>query len=173
MADLNLKAAFLPAFRAGPDTFWLGMGVIALIDAVRLTLTGGSMLLPWLFIIFFTASLHINRLRDAGRQPPLVIIPLAAGIIAKSVTALFVSAFIAMDAFLVAQGVDTADSGQVMSVVSAPTFQAEYQAYLQASPDVMAQALSAASWPSMWAYWSAVGAIGFWFARLRYRPQPV
>ena len=32
--------------------------------------------------------MHINRLRDAGRQGPLVIIPLAAGVVAKMMTAL-------------------------------------------------------------------------------------
>jgi hypothetical protein len=173
MADLNLRAAFLPAFRAGPDAYWLGLGVIALIDAVRLTLTDGAGLLPWLFILFFTASININRLRDAGRQPPLVIVPLAAGVLAKSITALFSSAFIAMDAFLIAQGVDTADSGQVMGVIGAPDFQSEYQAYLTENPAVMAEALRQAAWPSTWAYWLAVGAIGLWFARLRYRPTPV
>jgi uncharacterized membrane protein YhaH (DUF805 family) len=173
MADLNLRAAFIPAYRAGPDTYWLGLGVIALIDAVRLTLTDGAGMLPWLFILFFTASININRLRDAGRQPPLAIIPLAAGVLAKSITALFTSAFIAMDAFLVAQGVDTGDSAQVMGVVGAPDFQTEYQSYLLENPDVMAEALQAAAWASTWAYWLAVGAVALWFARMRPRPRAV
>lgn len=167
MADLNLRAAFLPAYRAGPDTYWLGLGIIALIDAVRLSLTGGGGMIPWLLILFFTASININRLRDAGRQPPLAIIPLAAGVLAKSITALFASAFIAMDAFLVQQGVDTNDSGQVMGVVGGPDFQADYQAYLMENPQVMEQALQSAAWPSTWAYWLAVGAVALWFARMR------
>jgi hypothetical protein len=167
MADLNLRAAFIPAYRAGPDTYWLGLGVIALIDAVRLTLTDGAGLLPWLFILFFTASININRLRDAERQPPLTIIPLAAGVLAKSITALFASAFVAMDAFLVQQGVDTNDTTQVMDVVGAPDFQTRYQTYLMDNPDVMASALQTAAWSSTWAYWLAVGAVALWFARMR------
>ena len=173
MADLNIRAAFFPTYRADANSYWLGLGVIALIDAVRLTLTGGSGMLAWLFILFFTACININRLRDAGRQGPLAIIPLTAGVLAKSVTALFASAFIAMDSYLAAQGVDTTDSSAVMGEISAPEFQTQYQNYLQSNPDVMAGALADAAWASTWAYWLAVGAVALWFARMRPRPRAV
>lgn len=173
MADLNLRAAFFPTYRADPQSYWLGLGLIALIDAVRLSLTDGSGMLPWLLVVFFTACININRLRDAGRQGPLAIIPVGAGVAAKSVTALFASAFIAMETFLSQQGVDTADSSAVMAAISQPDFQTQYQRHLETNPDALAAALTDAAWISTWAYWLAVAGVGLWFARLRNRPQSV
>lgn len=173
MADLNLRAAFFPTYRAGPDSYWLGLGVIALIDAVRLTLSDGGGLLAWLLIVFFTACININRLRDAGRQGPLVILPLGAAVLAKSVVALFASAFIAMEAYLTQQGINIADSAAVMQAIAEPDFQGDYQAYLQANPEMMETALRDAAWPSTWAYWLTAAAFGLWFAGMRARPRAV
>ena len=173
MADLNLRAAFFPTYRADPDSYWLGLGLIALIDAVRLSLSGGGGMLGWLLIVFFTACININRLRDAGRQGPLVIMPLGAAVLAKSVVALFASAFIAMEAYLAQQGVDLADSSAVMQAISEPDFQTDYQTYLQSNPDIMESALRDAAWPSTWAYWLTAAAFGLWFAGMRPRPRAV
>jgi hypothetical protein len=171
MADLNLRVAFFPTYRADPDSYWLGLGVIAMIDAVRLSLTTAGGMLPWLLVLFFVASVNINRLRDAGRQGPLVIIPLAAGVVAKSVTALFAMSSSFLDEYLAARGIDRNDSAATMAAINDPALQPDLQNYMQNNPASMLTALDAAAWPSMWAFWLAVGCVGLWFSRMRVRPR--
>lgn len=176
MADLNIRAAFFPTYRADPETFWLGLGVIALLDALRLSLTQPGQLLPWLLILFFVASVFINRLRDAGRQGPLVIIPLAAGVLSKFAVAVFAMTFALMPDLLSeleARGVNVADAAAAQEAMYGPEFQEAYQRHLQDNPQIMMEALAAGGWPSTWAFWLVIAGIGLWCARLRPRPRAV
>jgi uncharacterized membrane protein YhaH (DUF805 family) len=167
---INFSAIFLPASRADADTFWLGLGIIAFLDALRLTLFDASLaMMGWLVILFFTAALHINRLRDAGRQGPLVIIPLAAGVAMKMVTALIAVTVAMLPMFmryLEASGVDINDPAAVQEAGRDPAIVEGFQQHwLENEADAMA-AFAAGDWPSAIAFWAVVFVIGFWFARM-------
>jgi uncharacterized membrane protein YhaH (DUF805 family) len=169
MADLNLKAAFLPTERADRNVYWLGLGVIALIDALRLSVSGGVGLLSFLLVLVFLTCLHMNRLRDAGRSPSYVFLPLLAGIGAKGVIGLFAMTFAYMPVFtdfLATQGIDINDSVAVQAAAFDPALQAAHEAYMRANPQLAFDTLRAGAWPSTWAFWIAVGLVGRWFARL-------
>lgn len=175
MADLNLRAAFFPTYRADPASYWLGLGVIALLDAVRLSFTSSG-LLPWLVVLFFVACININRLRDAGRQGPLVIIPLGAGVVAKSFVAFFAMTFALMPDLLSQlreAGVETFNDPQAQEVLYSPAFQEAYQRHLESNPEIMLAALQAGDWPSTWAFWLAIAGVGLWFSKMRPRPRAV
>jgi len=139
---LNLKVAFLPGLRASADEFWLALGVIALVDAVRLSLSPAAGWLSWLLIAFFVSCAFMNRLRDAGRSPMLALAPLAGATIVKMVTGLFAIISEMMPQALIffeSQGVDLADPDQLYD----PAVQAAYQDWLTSNPEFAVQALAA------------------------------
>lgn len=169
MANLNLKAVFLPTQRADAGDYWLGLGVIALIDAVRLSLSGGAGLLSWLLIVLFVVSVHINRLRDAGRSLNLVLAPLFAGVAAKMVigfAAMFFAYIPIFSEFLISQGIDPNDPVAMQQTAFDPAIAAAHEAYLRANPEIAFDTMRAGAWPSTWAFWLTVGLIGRWFARM-------
>lgn len=167
MTGFNLNAVFLPVYKVDPQTYWLGLGIIALIDALRVSFGAPGGFFGWLLIVFFVSSLHINRLRDAGRPGPLVIVSIAPATLAKAVVGLFATGYMVMMGFLEAQGVDRNNSEQVLEALSQPDLEARYQVYLNENLDVVNAALGLVAWPSLWAFWGTVGLIGLWFARLR------
>ena len=167
MTGFNLNAVFLPIYRADPQTYWLGLGIIALIDAIRISVGTPGDYFGWLMVLFFVSSIHINRLRDAGRSGPLVIASIGPATLAKAVVGLFASTYVVLLAFLQAQGVDLADSQQVMDALSQSDFQRQYDAYITENPEALAIALGQVAWPSLWAFWGTIGLIGLWFSRMR------
>jgi uncharacterized membrane protein YhaH (DUF805 family) len=167
--QLDFRAIFFPGGRADPSLYWLGLGLIAALDAVRLTLINGIGLLSFVVIAFFVASLHINRLRDAGRSASIVALPLVLGLAAKLIIglgAMMVHYMPVFYEFLAAQGVDINDSAAVQAAAFDPALQAAHEAYMMNNPDEVYAMLRAAAWPSTWAFWILVGLLGRWFARL-------
>lgn len=171
MAELNLRAIFLPNGRADADTFWLGLGLIAAIDWLRLTLLEPGGLVFWLIVMFFLAAVHVNRLRDAGRQIVWVFVPLGLAVIAKSIVALIALAT-ALFPDLIGQlelaGVDINDPVATQDALNDPAFVSAYEQRLQDNPEITLSALQSGAWPSTWAFWGVIAATGFWFARLRW-----
>lgn len=167
---INFRAILLPDTRADADTFWLGLGLIALADALRLTvLDAGPAMLAWLAILFFLSALHINRLRDAGRQGPLVIVPLAAGVAVKALVAVVAVTVAILPGFmdyLESQGVDINDPSQVQAAGQDEELIAGFQQLMIENEADTLAAFSAGDWPSAIAFWLTVFAIGFWFARM-------
>ncbi len=170
---IDLKTAFWPAHRATSDDFWLALGVIALIDAVRLSLAPSELaLFLWLVILFFVAAAHINRLRDAGRQAGLVIVPLGLGTAAKVIGGFLGMATGLMPMlidYLEGEGVDVQSQEALQSAMQDEALMEGFQRFMLANEAQAAQALSAGAWPSMIAFWAVVFALGFWFARMRPR----
>lgn len=167
---IRFSAIFLPTGRADADTFWLGLGIIAFLDALRLTLLdAGPAMLVWLVILFFAASVHINRLRDAGRQGPLVIIPLAAGVLVKAAVAIIAVTVAMLPGFmehLEAAGVDVNDPAAVQAAGRDDEIIAAFQQSMIENEAETLAAFSAGDWPSAIAFWLTVFLIGFWFARM-------
>ena len=169
MAVFNIKAILLPTERADPGAYWLGLGVIALIDAVRLSVSGGTGLAPWVLILFLVTSLHLNRLRDAKREPSLVLRPLLAGVAAKAIVGAVAFVFGMLpfvDAFMRAQGLDPNNAADVQRINTDPVLREAINVFALENPDLVNGAFKAAAWPSMWAFWLAVGLMGRWFARM-------
>jgi hypothetical protein len=167
---INFRAILLPDSRADADTFWLGLGLIALLDALRLTLLdAGLAMLVWLVILFMVASLHINRLRDAGRQGPLAIIPLAVGVAVKALVAVIAVTIAMLPSFmdhLEQAGVDLNDPAAVNAAGRDDEIIAGFQQRMIENEAETLAAFSSGDWPSAVAFWLTVFAIGFWFARM-------
>lgn len=165
---INLKVAFWPVHRATPDDFWLALGVIAVLDAVRLTLTPAAGLLSWAVIAFFVACAFINRLRDAGRMVGLAVVPLGAATLVKLVAGLFGMMSVAYPefiAFLQSQGVDLNDPVSVQAAAYDAEIQRAYQAHLTSDPEHALAILKAGAWPSAWGFWLTLALSGLWATR--------
>lgn len=168
---MNLRAVFLPGTTADPDDYWLGLGIIALIDAVRLTLTGpGGGLALWLVVLFFVFALHANRLRHAGRARALAFVAVGAGIAAKAVAG-FIAMAVALTPWLFdyfeAQDVDVDDPQALQEASRDPELMQGFQAYIQErEAQVMGEVAAASAWPSLVAFWVVLGLLGLWYARM-------
>lgn len=173
---VNLKTAFWPAHRASPDDFWLGLGVIALIDAVRLSIApSGVALILWLAILFFVAAVHINRLRDARRRPGLALVPLGLASAAKffgAAVGVAAGVFPIFIRYMETQGVDVDDPAALQAAAQDPAIGEGFQTYIAGDAQAMAIITSAGDWPSMIAFWAVIFALGFWFASIKPRPAP-
>ncbi|TGY89700.1 hypothetical protein E5163_00740 [Marinicauda algicola] len=165
---MNLKAAFLPGTPADPDDYWLGLGVIALVDAVRLSVMGpGNSAALWFVVLFFVAALHMNRLRDAARPRTLALVVLAAGVIAKGFTAVMAMSIAASFAYLRARGIDPSDAEAFQAMAADPGFQADLDRFLRENAEQLQPLLlEAGAWPSLVAFWAVIGLLGFWYARM-------
>lgn len=166
--QINLKAVFLPAYFADPDEYWLGLGIIALIDAVRLTVLGaGQAFGLWFVVLFFVAALHINRLRDAGRPKALALVAIGAGLVAKTFTAVMAMSVAASFAYLRARGVDPSDAEAFQAMAADPGFQADLDRFMRENAEALQPELMAASaWPSLVAFWAVIALVGIWYARM-------
>lgn len=169
MANLNLKAAFWPTERADADTFWLGLGVIALIDTVRLSISSAGDARAWLVILLLLVFLHTNRLRDTGRSAGLLALPLLLGVAAKAIVAsvaLFFALMPVLYEFFQLQGLDITDPAASEAFAQDLEMQAAFQAYVLESPDITLILMDAMAWPSHWGFWLMVGVLARWFARM-------
>ncbi|WP_270375664.1 hypothetical protein [Marinicauda sp. Alg238-R41] len=168
---MNLKTAFLPVYRADADDYWLGLGVIALIDALRITLAGpGAGLLTFLIIVFFFIALHINRLRDAGRPGALAMIAAAVALAAKGIVALIamaVSLTPLLFEYFQSQGINTEDPQALQEASQDPALMQGFQTYLEnQGPEFALQLAGAGAWPSLFGFWIAALLMGLWYARM-------
>jgi len=164
-SPFDLKSTFMPGQRSSADDFWLGLGLVAVVDAVRLTLTPAAGVLSWLLVAFFVTCVFMNRLRDANRAPGLALLVLAIATVIKSVTGLFAMGAALMPHFLTFlndMGVDPNDPAQMYS----PEVQAAYQEWLRQDPSFAVEILGAGAWLSAWGFWGALLLAGLWVARM-------
>lgn len=166
---MNLKAVFLPAYFADPDDYWLGLGIIALIDAVRLSVLGaGNSAALWFVVLFFLSALHINRLRDAGRPKALALVVIGVGVAVKAFTAIMAMSVAASFAYLRERGIDPSDAEAFQAMAADPAFQTELDRFLRENSETLQPVLMQASaWPSLVAFWAAIALMGFWYAGMR------
>ena len=167
---LDLKTALLPAYRADSDQFLLGLGVVAALDALRLSLVPEpAAIFLWLPVLFFCASAHINRLRDAGRQPGLVIAPLGLAVLAKAVTAVFaVTAGIYPYYlnYLEERGYDPNDPQSLQTALSDDSLMAGFQDWMMTNEELVMTIADGAAWPSMFGFWIVIGLFAIWFSKM-------
>ena len=176
MAEFSFAKAFQPGGRSDPRTFQIALALVALGDAVRLTVLGGFAAPAWLAVLLFTAFALSNRLRDAGRSNVLALLPLGAAIAAKAVVAmiaLVAALYPDFVEFLAQQGVDMNDPAAVQAAAYDTAMQEAYQARLQGSPELMAQIASAGDWPSTWAFWGVIALFAWAWSKWPSRPYAV
>ncbi|MEO1040420.1 MAG: hypothetical protein AAFX09_12840 [Pseudomonadota bacterium] len=163
--------ALLPGRRADADTYWLALGLVALADGVRMSvLSGPSALFWWLAVLFLVASIHMNRLRDAGRPSWFASAPILGASAAKLMVATGAAAsaiFPLYRDFIQRQGVNMSDPEQVNAAFADPELQSAFQSALLADTERAQQIAQAGDWPSMLAFWAVIILGGMWFANLR------
>ncbi|WP_306015803.1 hypothetical protein [Oceanicaulis sp. MMSF_3324] len=166
--SFDLKTAFMPVFRSTEDEFWIGLGVIAALDAVRISFSPAAGLLSWLVIAFFVSTVFINRYRTLGKPAFLALGVLAGATVVKMLTGLFAMAIRAYPqfvAFLEDQGVNMNDPAAVQAAASDPVIQQAYQNRLSSDPEFAMAILQSGAWPSVWGFWLVLAAVGYWTAR--------
>ena len=168
-----VSAALIPGRRATPDSYWLALGVIALIDGVRISvLDGPGALFSWLIVLFFVASAHLNRLRDAARPALYASAPVFGGAAVKFLVGLGVMSmaiFPLYRDFAEARGIDMNDPQAVNTAFADPALQRAFQEMLLADPQLAARITAAGDWPSTLAFWIVIFVGARWFARLDWR----
>jgi hypothetical protein len=166
--SFDLKTAFMPVFRSTEDEFWIGLGVIAALDALRISFSPAAGVLSWLVIAFFVSTVFINRYRALGKPTALALAALAGATVIKIITGLFgmaMRAYPEFVSFLESQGVNMEDPAAVQAAAYDPAIQQAYQERLTSDPEFAITILHAGAWPSMWGFWLVLAAVGYWTAR--------
>jgi protein-S-isoprenylcysteine O-methyltransferase Ste14 len=174
---MNPLVLFLPVYRASSTAFVLGLAVLAALDAVRISQAGNQaaflpILLLALVMCFFVTSLHINRLRHAGRSGGLAALPVIAGILVSTVAAFFgwASGYLAAAERYLADSGNDASPEAVVEAVQDPAFQQQMQQAMQSDPELAMTVISAGAWPSWFGFWIMIALFGIWFALMKRRP---
>lgn len=168
---LRPEVWFIPRHHADPDDYWTGLGVIAMIDAIRLSVAPDrTAMYLWIIPLAFLVSLHINRLRDAARPFMLLIVGIGTAIVAKAITAL-----IGMTAalypiyleFLSGQGVDLEDPLSIQQAAQNSELMNIFQEQLLNNADTYYQMIfSASAWTSMIGFWVVMAMFSLWYGRM-------
>lgn len=176
MAEFDFRKGYQPGRRSDARTFQIALALVALGDAVRLTVLGGFVFPAWLAVLLLLAFALANRLRDAGRPILMLALPIAVAIAAKAIVALIaITAALYPDflQFLADQGVDVNDAAAMQAAAYDPVTQEAYQARLQGSPQLLARIAGAGDWPSTWAFWGVIAAFAATWSRWPSRPYAV
>lgn len=168
----NPKAWFIPRFEADPDDYWTGLGVIALIDWLRLTLApSDAVLFLWIPVLAFLTSLHVNRLRHAMRPLGLAAVAVGVAVIIKTLiagTGMVLALMPYYLDFLAGQGVDVNDA---MAIQEASRDQALMDAFsewmVQNADMIRGELFQASAWTSMLGFWAVIVGLAFWYAGMR------
>ena len=167
--SFDLKTAFMPVFRSTEDEFWIGLGIIAALDAVRISFSPAAGLLSWLVIAFFVSTVFINRYRTLGKPSFLALGVLAGATVVKMVTGLLAMTIRLYPQFLVFleedHGVNINDPAAVQAVAADPVIQQAFFDQLDSNPEFAMAILQSGAWPSVWGFWLVLAAVGYWTAR--------
>tara|TARA_R110002096_G_scaffold70585_2_gene169239 strand:- start:343 stop:879 length:537 start_codon:yes stop_codon:yes gene_type:complete len=170
---MNPLAFFLPGQRASSSTFFIGLVVLAALDAARLWALQsgmmpsegpvamiapiGSLILITLFVLF----LFMNRRADAQRGPGLAFLPVGLSLLVRIVGAgifVTVAGMGMMQEFAAEQGQDW------MTAAQDPAFQEQFQAWSEANPDATDGIQLTSAIVSFAAFWVPIALFSFWFA---------
>lgn len=173
---MNPLVLFLPAYRASSTAFILGLIVLAALDAVRISFAGNPaaflpILLLALVMCFFVTSLHINRLRHAGRGGGLAALPVITGIVISTIASFFgwMSGYLeAAEQYLAESGNDSSPEA-LMEAMQDPGFQQQMQQAMQSDPELGMSVIAAGAWPSWFGFWIVIALFGIWFALMKRR----
>lgn len=174
---MNPLAIVTPTQRAAPMAFLIGLIILAVLDAVKtwygLSLvsadgSGGgfgniSMGLFALMLVF-VSFLFINRRRDAGKGVMLFLLPVILAAVVSMIGAavmIGIASFGMMGTYAEEQGRD------VMTVAQDPAFQAEFQAWIEARPELAVEMVQPAAWAGFAAFWGITLIFALWFMSMK------
>ena len=115
---MNPLALLLPNHRASVSAFVLGIVILLVVDAVRLSVGTGPVpgLIPLFAVWFVCFSLLANRRRHAGRSTGLAFLPVVLAIVAKGIGAMVgagIGTYEAMLTYATEQGVAVDDQAEM------------------------------------------------------------
>ena len=175
---MNPLVLFLPAYKASTTAYLLGIGVLAVLDFLRMSTIGGTppglvgMLAIWVFVF----SLHANRRRHAGRDIGLAALPVGIAVIGKFIGAI-VGAMIRMMfdliEFAAANGVDTADQAALEEALNDQEFLDAFTRTIEQDPEYLPSLVEASQPASFIGFWLVIAAFAIWFFQMRKPPAPL
>ena len=169
-----MRYLILPGQRTSQDQYFVGLGVLALIDGLRASFFPGSLaFFAFLLVLFALSVLHTNRLRSAGRSPIGTVWVILAGLFGKvtaTLLAMTASLFPVMMRHLEDRGVDTSDQEALTAALQDPNFNAQFQTYLTENPQITVNLINSGTWPSLIGFWLFVLAVGYIITRSKARP---
>ncbi|MEE2567237.1 hypothetical protein [Hyphobacterium marinum] len=173
---MNPLAFFLPGQRASSSTFFIGLVVLAVLDAARLYVlqagmlpdTGpvavilpiGSLIVMMLFVLF----LFMNRRADAQRGPGLAFLPVGLSLLIRIIAGgifVTVAGMGLMQDFASSQGQDW------MTAAQDPAFQDQFEAWLEANPENAGGIDTTSAIISFVAFWVPAFLFGLWFGGMK------
>ena len=159
---MNPLAFFLPGQRASSSTFFIGLVVLAALDAARLwALQSGMMPSEGPVAMIAPIFLFMNRRADAQRGPGLAFLPVGLSLLVRIVGAgifVTVAGMGMMQEFAAEQGQDW------MTAAQDPAFQEQFQAWSEANPDATDGIQLTSAIVSFAAFWVPIALFSFWFA---------
>jgi hypothetical protein len=176
---MNPLAIFTPVARATPMAFLTGLLLLAVLDAAKtwygLTLdpsgageTFGyiSMALSAAMIVF-VSFLFINRRRDAGEGVMLFLLPVILAVVVSGIgffVLLMIGSFGLMGEYAESVGRD------FQTVAQDPSFQAEFQAWIEERPEMALDMVRPAVWGGFAGFWIVTGLFSLWFMSMKAEP---
>lgn len=173
---MNPLAFFLPGQRASSSTFFIGLVVLAALDAARLyglqagTLPDegpvaaiipiGSLIVMTLFVLF----LFMNRRADAQRGPGLAFLPVGLSLLIRIIAGgvfVTVTGMGMMQEFAASQGQDW------MTAAQDPAFQGQFEAWLEANPESSDGIQTTSAIISFLGFWIPAFLFGLWFGGMK------
>lgn len=169
---MNIGVIFLPVYRATTTAFVLGLILMAVVDAIRISFDI-PIISGWIGMIaiwFSVYSLHANRRRHANMSTGIAMMPAILAVLASAISG-FVQimrlGWQHMLDFASSNGVNTDDVEALTAALNDPGFQTAWQENLSANPDVMEVWLPGISWASYAGYWLVVAGFALWFAKMK------
>jgi hypothetical protein len=168
---MNPLALLLPNHRASVSAFVLGIVILLVVDAVRLSVGTGPVpgLIPLFAVWFVCFSLFANRRRHAGRSIGLAFLPVVLAIVAKGIGAMVgagIGTYEAMLTYATEQGVAVDDQAEMTAALQDPGFQTAFQDWLQGDLARTQALIDATTWPSFIAFWVVLGVFAIWFSTM-------
>jgi len=174
---MNPLAIVTPVSRAAPMAFLIGLILLAVLDGVKtwyglslISADGGggnfgniSMGL-FLLLLVFVSFLFINRRRDADKGIMLFLLPV---ILAAVVSAIGAAIMMGVASFgLMGQYAETVGR-DVMTAAQDPSFQAEFQTWVEGQPELAVGMMQPAAWGGFAAFWGITLLFGLWFMSMK------
>lgn len=156
--------------------FLIGLVLLAILDAVKtwyglsLAASGGgdsfgmiSMALYGVMILF-VSFLFINRRRDAGEGVMLFLLPVILAVVISLIAA---GAMAAVGSFGLMEQYADSVGRDVMTVAQDPSFQAEFQAWIEERPELAMEMAYPAAWGGFAGFWVVTFIFGLWFMAMK------
>ena len=173
---MNPLAIVTPIARATPMAFLIGLVLLFILDGIKtwygLSLDpsgagetfGNISLALSLVLVVLVSFLFINRRRDAGEGILLFLLPVLLAVVVSLIgffVMIVVNSFGVMGEYAESVGRD------LQTVAQDPSFQAEFQAWLEERPEQALDMVRPAIWGGFAGFWGLTGLFALWFMSMK------